>query len=902
MPSRYRHATVRPRDGGQLITRASNADAGLGNYVTKRDWRRDLNDEVRREGYDYFAPDSGGAVAQYLLAEDGQIGLMTEDGQVVAMEPSGTPIQTEGLDVAVDIGNQPFPLTANPSDVGPINLIVRARRQNGLRTIVVGTQTSLYRFVGGDGMGVCEAGVCEDGVLASSSAEWVLAGTGYWAPAGWQVENINGWLVLNNGRDLPMTFRVEDSGVRPIYELREMGVSRVGGISNVSGVLMCHDIHEIPDESLSELFERRGIRLSGSIMARVSSGDPSTVTATSEIFSSTDVGRTIEFADGTEVVIESVSDGYTAAASAVTEDMDPQAFRIKTPASQAGSEHSGSVLMTVAVGGLSVTSSSSYFTLAHVGKWIRFYNGWSALIADIVSDTEVALASDNPSPDSVTSPVHFLTTTTSAPSSPEYIVTADADVFEEDMVGAMLSWDSGNPRLILEYISPTQVRVDSDLAQSSDDIGVENLDTYARYTGTENRKAYRVIWGLQDAPRRWSATMVGGIEAGSGVLILEQPVKSFEAGMQVAVAGAGPSGSNLIAEVLYVEADRFIGIGSPAEVTVEDALVQAADTIGSIVGYEDLEADGTPIRGAAALKEVWVAYKDSAVFLGRYTGSVDRPFEFSRREITESAGLFHPRTLVNVDGQFHVYAARDGFYRFDLSTQAPVLLESAEYCKDLFFDYAHRDPSSVFAAYNPTTREAMFWSGSDTDDRALCLDYVTGTWSTTSIHATAAGAVSRPDMEDDHTWFLLAVGSAIVVYGKSDKPTWGNLSSIFYRRAANPYSDTAYDYTSVLQTGMGDFGNLHAEKDLRAIVPTISSRSPGVGIDLSLLGGRNPGEEMTLAEVSFDCRRKNLVPVHFRQYYFGMGVRVSHALDVKLSSITYDVSGAESASHLRGGE
>src|SRR5712675_764177 len=53
---RYKIFEAKPALGGNLITRGSADNCGLFNYTTKRDWRRDLDVEIRREGHDYFYP------------------------------------------------------------------------------------------------------------------------------------------------------------------------------------------------------------------------------------------------------------------------------------------------------------------------------------------------------------------------------------------------------------------------------------------------------------------------------------------------------------------------------------------------------------------------------------------------------------------------------------------------------------------------------------------------------------------------------------------------------------------------------------------------------------------------------------------------------------------------------
>ena len=62
--ARYTSVTAKPTDGGQLFTALSKEFAGPANYIQKLDWRRELDQEIRREGYDWFSP-SGASDARW---------------------------------------------------------------------------------------------------------------------------------------------------------------------------------------------------------------------------------------------------------------------------------------------------------------------------------------------------------------------------------------------------------------------------------------------------------------------------------------------------------------------------------------------------------------------------------------------------------------------------------------------------------------------------------------------------------------------------------------------------------------------------------------------------------------------------------------------------------------------
>ena len=103
MAKRFTSISVSPTDGGRLMSRVSASEAGLPNYKVKRDFRRDSDYEMRREGYDYF----------------GDLGSLS-------------------------VGTQPFP--AGVSSTDEITLVHLSRSTTGKTQVVVGTKTALYLY------------------------------------------------------------------------------------------------------------------------------------------------------------------------------------------------------------------------------------------------------------------------------------------------------------------------------------------------------------------------------------------------------------------------------------------------------------------------------------------------------------------------------------------------------------------------------------------------------------------------------------------------------------------------------------------------------------------------------------------------------------------------------------
>lgn len=302
---------------------------------------------------------------------------------------------------------------------------------------------------------------------------------------------------------------------------------------------------------------------------------------------------------------------------------------------------------------------------------------------------------------------------------------------------------------------------------------------YGAYTGQVDRFAWRIIWSDEDAPSRFKATVPCAAVKGSREVVMRYPASSITPGATVTVLGAGANGGNLTAGVLGVDGTTLT-IDVPAEWDNSDTTVQLADAAEQIVGYYDIQGDGSAILRMKELGNYLVVYKESQIFLGSFLGQASAPFAFVKRypddsSQTESARcLVFKYTLVSVADQFHIYAGANSFYRFDLTTQVPTEVQLAERCKNLFFNSARKaDINLVFAADNTVTREVWFSFPSQYQDKILRYDYTYGTISTSDFEITAACMVQRPrtqlSNEPVQNWFVMGTThGAVLRYGLID--------------------------------------------------------------------------------------------------------------------------------------
>lgn len=122
----------------------------------------------------------------------------------------------------------PQGVQAAPVTGSRLNCLAELVRPNGDRAIVAASLTAIYRY-------------------DFTTGTWLVLASGFTPGVRWQVEDIDGYLIMNNAMNLPVTYRVEDVAVMTINELREVGVASVNRILQLNGMLVCLGIREIID-------------------------------------------------------------------------------------------------------------------------------------------------------------------------------------------------------------------------------------------------------------------------------------------------------------------------------------------------------------------------------------------------------------------------------------------------------------------------------------------------------------------------------------------------------------------------------------------------------------------------------------------------------------------------------
>jgi hypothetical protein len=723
--------TITPRDGGHLMTAASADTAGLANYTIKRDFRRELDGEVLSEGFEWFSPNPS------------KFGHPAANGE-------------------------------------PITLIAMARRNNRQTAVVVGTPTTLFRYYGLDNGRYVEDGYIDDTYFDMNDGAWLKIGGGFAVDAQrWQAVSINGWLVLNNGVDLPVTYRLEHSKVEPIYELRELGIASVGCISEHNGILLCGNIRQIKAEAHAALMapveSEVEAGLAGSPkqagLARINDN-----TLTCDTPLTVQPGDTIRMANGVTRAIVALPTAQTATLAGVPVTVEPMQPFYKVSAT--GRE-------------LNQKAGDMFPQFHHyqlVGKNLYWESGEIRRIAAVALDGTITVDYDLPIP---TGPVFIENPKAYA----AFTDKTKLETFPWRKMWSMPSLPRRFGAIIPGKLPPGSNTVLLDYPAKSMELGREYM-------------------------------LVGAGEAGGNATL-----------KLVALSGRQARFEGRTLSQVVRDADN-----DGVQETV-DVMLTAADAEASITGlFEDLIGDGSAILAMLSLRTLLAIYKESSIVLAQYTGNVSTPWVYEPPIVLpEGTGLGYPHTLINVMESHYYVAQNKIFYSFDLTNRFPQEVGALKVCRDVFsgalpeyvlgkelrpadvfttasMEIEGLDPNGrflyvndafgirqevkpqavgadgygvfvvlgqppepalfsfrqifdvrqfVFSAHNPLTKEVWFCFPSITEDAMLRLVYETNSVSTSSLQVTAAAAVIKPSNSPwREDWFAMGSSTGEVMrYG-----------------------------------------------------------------------------------------------------------------------------------------
>ncbi len=733
----------------------SSDNIGLFNYSRKSEWRRALDREIRSEGYDLFNPN---------------------------------PLNTDA----------PMPPTTDA-----ITLLTELASPSGRRVVIAGTRETIWKYSGFENGSYYESGVVEDGYFDENPGAWTEIGSGFSKRGNrWECEAVGSYLVLNNGVDLPVSYRVQDSRVTPIHELREQGIASIGTIGRFSDVLVCGDVRQINAERHQEIMSATPAALScgqtgiegslGALATINSNGIPAqkilvinnfsqTVTIKAKIdgnyvnLGTLASGSTLTIEDGITELIAEYYNGFITQVSGEFIDESFGGIAVLT-AGLAWEFTAGAPGVDLIADAATFNGGNGFTGMA--GRTVRMMNGLERTIASVTSPTHAILSGS----DVIVEPAQpfFF------PDDADTVLSQRWDemfpgLSRDSLIGLRLFWDSGEVRTITDAASDgSDLTVDDDSEIPEGPVSIENPLAYAEFSEPAYVERFhaRIIESMPGEPRRFAAIIPGTATASSKFISLSYPVKSLESGQEVTLTDAGENGETLRTEILWAhpgiarvvmladealpgllqakadaisaedsariateqaktaltdahqdwvaakealsaspeDADLIAAVAAAsaklpaltaavsaandawekatANRKTQDAIALTADTlitrtdaVGSIVSYDDLDGDGSGIVRIIELRGYLVVAKETGFFVGRYVGKANQAFSFEEiKEIPREAALRHKWTMVNVSGQYLLYAGLSDFFTFDLVTRVPKIAEAFQACRGNFFD------------------------------------------------------------------------------------------------------------------------------------------------------------------------------------------------------------------------
>lgn len=393
---------------------------------------------------------------------------------------------------------------------------------------------------------------------------------------------------------------------------------------------------------------------------------------------------------------------------------------------------------------------------------------------------------------------------------------------------------------------------------------------------------YRVTWATPGSPTDWAPQYVCYQAASSANITLPFATPVLKVGDLVAVVGGGagggtlggqsnyPQGVPIIAingNVITLAEPTDIGLSYPIFVTV----LRFAD-IGTVVGYYDLQGDGSSIIGMLPLQGRLIIYKDGSIFVGSYIAVTGSPFSFVEKYDGYNAPIFGD-AIASLNGQYHVYPGYGyHFYIFDGLT-FPQIHDPCDEARDLFFIGLSND-TAAWAIDNPITKELWFCR----PDLVFAFDYLKNTVSQIDTEIDAAVFCNEPLSADK--WFVLGIGGNVYTYGLI--------------QGAIPLATTwlrdGQPAVPQITSGLIQGGNQSDEKIMVEYTPVLSSPSPDLEIEAQIWTTYNPSGVLTpmMAPPATlpDPAGNNYLATAFQAIYFQDAIAVtdSRDMDCRLSA------------------
>lgn len=392
-----------------------------------------------------------------------------------------------------------------------------------------------------------------------------------------------------------------------------------------------------------------------------------------------------------------------------------------------------------------------------------------------------------------------------------------------------------------------------------------------------NRIRYKIAWSDFGDGRNWSPVITGTIQSATrNKVTLEFPLPTtFAVGTKLAIIGAGANGSTLggedgadgVAVTSVTGAELTLASSADATLTypLTVSVTRFADT-STFVGSATIKDDSSPIVAIRPLKQVLVVYRQaSGIWIGRYTGSVETPFQFKPAYRGADVPAYS-RAIIDIEGDYHLYPSTTNFHMFDGAGNPRLHSPTDDASTQFFAGLSEANAYRAFASHNPVTREVWFHSANG----VLAFDYVTGTTSWIDDPYTAAAYVKNPGGTD--YWFILAKAGMVLQYGMTASGV------ITYQRIAS--NGTSGAVTHVLQHGELSLNDDENEKDLMSYMPLFAKVNTPVRIKIYSRDNIAADQYEELNVLLESPKASPLLETYFRAVYFADRVEYTSTNDV----------------------
>ncbi len=474
-------------------------------------------------------------------------------------------------------------------------------------------------------------------------------------------------------------------------------------------------------------------------------------------------------------------------------------------------------------------------------------------------------------------------------------VTSGTNIFTTADVGKTIIFPDGVRGKITAYSTPKIVQVDTYQYHAASTFRIALEYGVVTDSTTYSRTQYRLVWSEVGDPLNFGLSIPATFSAGTHTIQLDYLGSSFAVGDAIVISGAGLNGSALITVITSVDLlAHTLTVAATVETDGSGVAIKYLES-SSISGNTDLQDDGSAILRMIELQNRLIVMKGTTIFAGQFTGDATNPLTFQKLYQGPFC-LFWKWMLVKINGVTLVYAGRNGFYTFDLSSLVPKEHAKLALCHNIFFD-EDIDPDNMtvaWAATNEVTHEIWFGYSGSGSDKALCYDYRYNTCATVGYDYTAAATVSRPDADlftgSKINWFLLGTGDGhLYTYGLTDidPGTWTRGGS---------------NYDSTIKSGLISYGDDFGEKDLRSYVVYFADTGTNPDVEVTINGTRNAHETPTPLFVRTipSPTYQNLINTFYRKNYFQDQLRVTGAsTNLKVVRRLFEVVPIDSRSTIR---